>query len=185
MLDESLTWTDHTNMVANKISWVTGVLYRLKSVFPKEILLTLYNTLIESYINYGLLVWGVKSNRIEVRQKKTIRLDTNSTYFAHTTLLLKSEGLLKVYDIFKLKLLKFFYKLLYNLLPPYFNSYHDVIDKEPPRVLRQYFIHEPLIKRAYVECTPLYQLIKLINMMRNDPTDSILNKISENNQSYV
>ena len=42
MLDESLTWTDHTNMVANKISRVTGVLYRLKSVFPKEILLTLY-----------------------------------------------------------------------------------------------------------------------------------------------
>ena len=53
MLDESLTWTDHTNMVANKISRVTGVLYRLKSVFPKEILLTLYNTLIGSYINYG------------------------------------------------------------------------------------------------------------------------------------
>ena len=70
MLDESLTWTDHTYIVANKISRVTGVLYRLKSVFPKEILLTLYNTLIGSYINYGLLVWGVESNRIEVPQKK-------------------------------------------------------------------------------------------------------------------
>ena len=45
MLDESLTWTDHTNMVVNKISRVTGVLYRLKSVFSKEILLTLCNTL--------------------------------------------------------------------------------------------------------------------------------------------
>ena len=33
MLDESLTWTDHTNMVANNISSITGVLYRLKSVF--------------------------------------------------------------------------------------------------------------------------------------------------------
>ena len=149
MLDESLTWTDHTNMVANKISRVTGVLYRLKSVFPKEILLTLYNTLIGSYINYGLLVWGVKSNRIEVPQKKAIRLATNSTYFAHTTPLFKSEGLLIVYDIFKLKLVKFFYKLSYDLLPQYFNSYHDVIDKEPPRVLRQHFIHQPMIKRAY------------------------------------
>ena len=118
-------------------------------------------------------------------KKKAIRLVTNSTYFAHTTPLFKSEGLLKVFDIFKLKLLKFFYKLSYDLLPPYFNSYHDVIDKEPPRVLRQHFIHQPMIKRVYAECTPLYQLIKLINMMRNDPTDSILNKISENNQSYV
>ena len=56
LLDESLTWTDHTNIVANKISRVTGVLHRLKNIFPKEILLTLYNTLILSYINYGLLV---------------------------------------------------------------------------------------------------------------------------------
>ena len=85
MLDESLTWTDHTNMVANKISRVTGVLHRLKNIFQKEILLTLYNTLILSYINYGLLVWGVKSSRIDVPQKKAIRLVTNSSYFAHTT----------------------------------------------------------------------------------------------------
>ena len=36
MLDESLTWTDHTNMVGNKISMVTGVLYRLKMCFSKR-----------------------------------------------------------------------------------------------------------------------------------------------------
>ena len=131
------------------------------------------------------MIWGVKSNRIEVPQKNAIRLVTNSTYFAYTAPLFKSEGLLIVYDIFKLKLLKFFYKLSYDLLPPYFNRYRDVIDKKPPRVLRQHFNYQPMIKREYAECTPLYQLIKLINMMRNDPTDSILYKISENNQSYV
>ena len=37
MLDESLTWTNHTKMVANKISRVTGVLHRLKNIFPTEI----------------------------------------------------------------------------------------------------------------------------------------------------
>ena len=185
MLDESLTWTDHTNMVANKISRVTGVLHRLKNIFPKEILLTLYNTLILSYINYGLLVWGVKSSRIDVSQKKAIRLVTNSSYFAHTTPLFLAEGLLKVSEIFKLKLLKFFYKLSYDLLPPYFRHYRDVIDKDPPRVLRRHLIHQPMIKRAYAECTPLYQLIKLINIMKTDPTDTVLCKIAENSQSYV
>ena len=87
MLDESLTWTDHTNMVANTISRVTGVLHRLKNIFPKEIFLTLYNTLILSYINYELLVWGVKSSRIDVPQKKAVKLVTNSSYFANTALL--------------------------------------------------------------------------------------------------
>ena len=89
MLDESLTWTDHSNMVANEISRVTGVLHRLKNIFPKEIL---YNTPILSYINYRLLVWGVKSSRIDVPQKTTIRLVTNSSYFAHTTPLFLAEG---------------------------------------------------------------------------------------------
>ena len=185
MLDESLTWTDYTNMVANKISRVTGVLHRLKIIFPKEILLTLYNTLILSCINYELLVWGVKSSRIDVPQKKTIRFVTNSSYFAHTTPLFLAEGLLKVSEIFKLKLLKFFYKLSYDLLPSYFRRYRDVIDKDPPRVLRRHLIHQPLIKRAYAECTPLYQLIKLINIMKTDPTDTVLCKIAENSQSYV
>ena len=183
-LDETLSWKNHTKMVANKISRVIGILFRLKNIFPKEILLTLYNTLIYSYINYGLLVWGIESSRIEALQKKAIRLVTNSAYIAHTTPLFIEEGLLKVQDIFKLKLLKFYYKLSNNLLPPYFEGYLDVINREPPRALRQHFIHQPMIKRSYAECTPLFQLIKLINAMRRDPTDTILEIIAQNNQSY-
>ena len=37
-----------------------------------------------------------------------------------------------------------------------------------------------MIKRSYAECTPLVQLIKLINAMRRDPTDTILEIIAEN-----
>ena len=183
-ISKILSWKNHTKMVANKISRVIGILFRLKNIFPKEILLTLYNTLIYSYINYGLLVWGIESSRIEALQKKAIRLVTNSAYIAHTTPLFIEEGLLKVQDIFKLKLLKFYYKLSNNLLPPYFESYLDVINREPPRALRQHFIHQPMIKRSYAECTPLFQLIKLINAMRRDPTDTILEIIAQNNQSY-
>ena len=70
-------------------------------------------------------------------------------------------------------------------MPPYFRRYRDVIDKDPPRVLRRHHIHQPMIKQAYAECTPLYQLIKLINIMKTDPTDTVLCKIAENSQSYV
>ena len=70
IFDENLSWKNHTKMIANKISRVTGMLYRLKSVFPKEVLVTLYTTLIASYIHYGLLVWGMDCNRIEGLQKK-------------------------------------------------------------------------------------------------------------------
>ena len=101
---------------------------------------------------------------------------TNSSYIAHTTPLFVEEKLLKVQEILKLKLLKFHYKLCNNLLPPYFDSYRDVIDRKPLSALRQHFIHQFMIKRSHAECTPLFQLIKLINAMRRDPTYTILRR---------
>ena len=141
MLDESLTWIDQTNMVANNSSSITGVLYRLKSVFSK---INIANILQYTYwVIHKLWINGLRSEIQQNRSATEKSHKTNSTYFAHTTPLFKSEGLLKVYDIFKLKFLKFFYKLSYDLLPPYFNCYHDVIDKELHRVLRLHFIHQP------------------------------------------
>ena len=151
----SLCWDNHVNLVKIKISKVIGILYRLKNVFLGETLKTLYTSLIASYLNYGLLLWGVKSQKVEIMQEKVIRLVTNSSYFAHTTPLFIKLNLLKIQDMFKLKLLKFFYKLSYDLLPPYFNTYHDIIMQEPARILRQNLIHPPFVKRVYTECSPL------------------------------
>ena len=55
----------------------------------------------------------------------------NSSYRAHTTPLLIKHGLLNVRGMYKLKLLKFYYKLSYDLLPPYFNNYIDIIEQKP------------------------------------------------------
>ena len=176
-IHESLSWRTHADTVKNKVSKVVGILYRLKNIFPMYILQTLYNSLIVSYINYGLLLWGVESHRVESLQKKAIHLITNSNYSSHTTPLFIELGLLKVQDMFKLKLLKFYYKLSYDLVPSYFQTYREVIERERTRDLRQHCIHPPLIKRVYAECSPLIQLIKLINSLKADKYDTILEKI--------
>ena len=65
-LNENLSWKNHTKMIGNKISRVIGVLFRLKHVFPKEILLTLYNTLISSYIktmDYWCGAWSALKSK--------------------------------------------------------------------------------------------------------------------------
>ena len=56
MLDKNLTWKSHIEMVGKKISKVMAILYRLKNIFPENVLFVLYNSLIVSYINYGLLL---------------------------------------------------------------------------------------------------------------------------------
>ena len=94
----------------------------------------------------------------EFRKKSHACLITNSSYTAHTTPLFIELGLLKIQDMFKLKLLKFYYKRSSNLLPKYFESYRNVIECAPVRELRQHYIHPPLIRRVYAECSPLFQL---------------------------
>ena len=116
-------------------------------------------------------------------QKKAIRLVTNSSYFAHTTPLFIKLNLLKIQDMFKLKLLKFFYKLSYDLLPPYFNTYRDIIMQEPARTLRQNLIHPPFVKRVYTECSPLVQLIAFVNKFKTDKNDTILIMIESKSHS--
>ena len=61
--------------------------------------------------------------------------------------------------MFKLKLLKFFYKLSYDLLPPYFNTYRDIIMQEPALTPRQNLMRPPFVKRVYTECSPLIQQV--------------------------
>ena len=91
--------------------------------------------------------------------------------------------MIKIKDMFKVKILKFYYKLSYGLLPKYFNSYIHKLEEEPARVLRCNVIHPPLIKRVYVECNLLFQLIKLINTLKVDPNDQILKKLKTH--SYI
>ena len=62
---------------------------------------------------------------------------TNSSYIAHTAPLFIQHGVLRVTDMYKLKLLKFYYKLSYNLLPPYFANYSETLEQKPICDLRQ------------------------------------------------
>ena len=52
-------------------SIVIGVMYKIKNVLPEYILLILYNALISSQLNYGLFVWGIKPDRLEILHKSS------------------------------------------------------------------------------------------------------------------
>ena len=123
ILNENLTWRNHIEMAANKIAKITGVLNTLKYAYPWQILLSLYNTLIMSHINYGLLLWGTKIYELEHQQKKAVRTIKNNHPLAHREPLLKNLGLLNVHDLYHIKILKFYYKLVHSELPSYFNRY--------------------------------------------------------------
>ena len=127
-----LTWSTHSGIVANKLSKIIGILKRLRYVYPEQVLLQIYNSLFVAHINYGLLVWGVDTDRIFKQHKKAVRIITGNYCIAHSESLFKSLELLKINYINKLKILKFDYNLTNYCLPEYFNNYLDVINNELP-----------------------------------------------------
>ena len=73
-LNEHMTWKNHINYISTNISKSLGVLNRLKFILPSSVKLILYNAVILSRINYGILLWGYECGRIFRLQKKAIRI---------------------------------------------------------------------------------------------------------------
>ena len=121
-MDDTLTWDVHIHYISNKISKTVGLLSKLKSFFPKLILLNIYNSLILSNINYGITCWSFgQCTRIETLQKRAIRIINNShPYKSHTLPICKHLNVLLFKDLCDLATLKFYYKLKNRLLPKYF-----------------------------------------------------------------
>ena len=106
--------------------------------------------------------------------------------------LLKDLGLLKVGDIFKLRLLKFYYKLMNNELPSYFVAYVPIITNETYILNHDYAlrtgarpaIRTPRIHHGFAESTVLYKLIKLLNSLYlHEP--NIMSAIQNGTHSYT
>ena len=79
----------------------------MQNILPKNILLSLYNTLILPHINYCILSWGKESDSILLLQKRAIRTIVFAGYRAHSEPLFKIYNVLKVTDTYQQRLLIF------------------------------------------------------------------------------
>ena len=78
IIDEKLSWDQHIKTLTKKLSCCTGSLNQIIESIPKKLHKDLYHTLFESYITYGISVWGgtsdVKVKPLFKAQKKAIRV---------------------------------------------------------------------------------------------------------------
>ena len=182
MLDADMSWKTHVAMVRNKLSRINGILHRLKYIYPQSILITLYKSLFVPHIIYGSLLWGHAGGALDKIQKKAVRTITYSNYIAHSEPLLKELNLLKVKDLFELKILKFLFKLYHNNLPPHFNSYRSHLEKiVTPYTLRPHPLPVPRVSHVFAEAGLLYKLVVIKNKFAT--SDEVIS-FRINDQSY-
>ena len=65
IIDEKLSWQPHITELTRKLACCAGVLNRIKDNIPSHLHKSLYHTLFESHLTYGITVWGgVSQNKL-------------------------------------------------------------------------------------------------------------------------
>ena len=74
-VDENITWKHHINYICTKISRSNYIINKVKRIIPVSCLQTLYHSIIQCHLNYGIQTWGSSNqlNRVYKLQKKAIR----------------------------------------------------------------------------------------------------------------
>jgi hypothetical protein len=168
-------------MIKQKVVKSTGIIRKLYKHMPQSVLISLYHTLVHPYFEYCNIVWAIDRttvlNDLYIRQKKVIRLITNSKYNSHTKPLFKSTSILPLPDINNLQVACFVFRCLHNLLPRKFclmfntnSSIHD-----------HYTRHSADLRHNYHRLTLRTNTTRIYGAkLWNSLTDSIRNLTSIN-----
>ena len=159
---KSLFWSE---IISNKLCLK---IHRLKCTLPSHILKILYNSLILPHCTYGILSWGANVDKVLKLQKKAVRIITKSAYNSHSDPLFKTLWLLKIHDIYKCNVLKFFYQHCHGQLPFFLQN----IDFKP-----RSDIHEYNTRQKTNLCTNKTRTSSAQTSIRNI-TPKIINKTS-------
>ena len=143
-VDQHMSWQPHIQKISNKISRTLGVMNRLKRFLPTRILKLIYNSLILPHLQFSILNWGFKHERLMKLQKRAVRIVTCSKYNSHTDPIFKKLNLLKIKDIFIHSLLKFYFKFEQKTLPHFFTSMLSIVTHS----------HDTRHRGGFYQCKP-------------------------------
>ena len=136
IIDENLTWKNHTKVVENKISQNVGVLYRASHLFNFKNLLKINFFFIQIYINYANIAWAstfkTKHQGILKKQKHAARITFRENRFDHLRPLLKEMKALNVFQINLIQTLKFMHRTKYGINPRIFLPKFCEVDHQYP-----------------------------------------------------
>ena len=120
-IDKHLNWDHHIDELSKKLSKVNGILSKLRYNTSLNTCMQVYHALFYSHLIYNCNVWGLTSQiniqKIEILQKKCLRIMTFSPLNSHTSKIFIDLNLLKVREIINLHQLKLNFHFLNNQLP--------------------------------------------------------------------
>ena len=128
LLDENLSWKYHLSELSKKLARTCGMFFKIRHFLPVDVMICLYNSLFSSFLQYGIVVWGltydVHIKPIYLLQKRVVRAIAFEHFTSPSTPIFSDLKILKLQDLFQLKLLCFVY---------------DCVNKNSPNCFRNFF----------------------------------------------
>ena len=131
LLDSNLSWKSHLTELSKKLARTAGLFYKIRHYAPMDTLILLYYGLFESFLSYGVSVWGstypMYTDPIFILQERILKIITFNKGTVSSAPLFDSLQILKLSDLFKLQVTSFVYECLNSLAPIYFREYFTSI----------------------------------------------------------
>ena len=131
-LDNKLNWHKHIEYLCTKLSRTAGVMYKLRRRFPLKTKMLIYNSLVASCLNYGIMCWGTAQNtsisKLQSLQNRVVRYMTNTPISSDVKQKFKELSILTIKELLFLETSKFMHKMYHNKLPGSFDEYFLNID---------------------------------------------------------
>ena len=130
VLDNKLNWKAHITELSKKLSRAVGLLYKVRNFCPLNVLRSLYFSIFNSHLSYGLVIWGNAScsyiDKIRSLQKRALK----AIVFSH------KENNIDIKNIHhNLKVLNIDHQLQVQLSSLMWDYDHDIL----PLSLRMHF----------------------------------------------
>ena len=98
-LDETLNWEEHIDMVCKKVGMGIGILRHIKPYVSANILISIYNALIQPYFDYCSPLWGVCNKTLrgslQIFQNRAARIIAGVSYESRSADVLRSLDCIK------------------------------------------------------------------------------------------
>lgn len=121
-LQNNLSWNFHIQDLKAKVAPAIGMLYKYKNKFDIKTKLLIYNSLVQSHLNYIPMVYAYKKSAqlrsLQRIQNKALKIVYNLPR-TYSTLALygNASKILPVHGLYKMQLLVYMFKSLRNLGP--------------------------------------------------------------------
>lgn len=122
-IDENITWETHIQSIRLKVSRNIAALRKVKKIFNRGNLVSLYRALIEPYFIYCSIVWDnineTLDKQLQILQNRAARIITGAPLLKSSSLILAELSWMNIKEMREKQKAILMYKIVHGLAPDY------------------------------------------------------------------